>query len=694
MDGTRTGIRTAAAIGLLVSVSLILTFAAPAQQPDSPAGLFHPSRIWTVHLNFTADQWEAMEPQGEQGPGPGFGPGQDQGFGPGPGGREGLFPSMLFVKGFLAGDRNGDGKLSREEFQGLAERWFTDWSQGGRLTAEEVKTGVAAAFPLPSFRPPGAGGPGAGPDGESRGNRRNGMSAMAGIDFEYVRAELEFGGEPLGEVAVRYKGNNTFMMSRNSLKRSLKLDLNKYDKERRLAGQTTLNLHNNVNDPSWMNETLSYGLFRDGGVPAPRTGWARVFVTVPGKYQRKYFGLYSLVENIDKHFAKDRFGTAEGAILKPVTRDLFGYLGGDWSQYGRMYDPKTDLTRRQKARIIEFAQFVSGSPDAEFSSRLGDYLDLEEFARFMAVTVWLSNLDSILGMGQNYYVYLHPETNKFQFLPWDLDHSFGQFPMAGGDASALSIARPWQGRNRFLERVFGVEAFRKLYFARVAGLGETLSKPERIAGQVDDTAKTIRAAVAEESETKLAAFEAAVSGKSPGARQQADRRRNAGSEAEMPGFPGPPPGVAASFLPIGGPAGRLEGSPGSSSFLPGGPPGRAFNRSIKLFATERARSVSEQLNNPAKAVPAVEERESGMPSGPPLLLDQVFLSRLNVSKAGALTPEEFAARIPVWFRAWNTDGSGALTAEQVREGLDRDFAPLLRNVRGPGFGPPGMPPPF
>jgi len=27
----------------------------------------------------------------------------------------------------------------------------------------------------------------------------------------------------------------------------------------------------------------------------------------------------------------------------------------------------------------------------------------------MAVTVWLSNMDSILSMGQNFYVYLHPK---------------------------------------------------------------------------------------------------------------------------------------------------------------------------------------------------------------------------------------------------------------------------------------------
>jgi spore coat protein CotH len=33
-------------------------------------------------------------------------------------------------------------------------------------------------------------------------------------------------------------------------------------------------------------------------------------------------------------------------------------------------------------------------------------------------------------MGQNFYLYLHPVTNKFVIIPWDLDLSFGG--MGGG----------------------------------------------------------------------------------------------------------------------------------------------------------------------------------------------------------------------------------------------------------------------
>ena len=48
------------------------------------------------------------------------------------------------------------------------------------------------------------------------------------------------------KVLLVNKGNGTFMQSRGSLKRSLKIDLNKNVKGQRLGGATTLNLHSAV----------------------------------------------------------------------------------------------------------------------------------------------------------------------------------------------------------------------------------------------------------------------------------------------------------------------------------------------------------------------------------------------------------------------------------------------------------------
>ena len=283
-------------------------------------------------------------------------------------------------------------------------------------------------------------------------------------------------------MSVRYKGNGTFLQARSSLKRSLKVDLNKGFPGRKLRGVSKLNFHCNVTDASWMNEVLSYRLFRDAEVPAPRTAYARVYLTVPGKHENKFLGLYSLVENVDNDFAKQRFGTKKGAIFKPVAHRMFEDMGDDWKAYQQAYDPKTPVSDEETRRVIAFCQLVSHAEDEDFAKEVADFLDLDEFARFMAVTTWLSTLDSLLAMGQNYVVYLHPTTHRFQFIPWDLDHSFGQFYPLGTQEQreTLSIHKPWAGENRFLERVFKVDEFQRRYLAYLKEFDATICRPERI----------------------------------------------------------------------------------------------------------------------------------------------------------------------------------------------------------------------
>lgn len=614
-----------AAGALLIGCAVFLAADQPA--PKSADDLFQTSRVWNVDLKFTAEDWAAMEPTGGPGPGgPGFA-GR-----PGPGGPR-MSPAAMLMPAFMAGDQDHDGTLSVNEFDQVASGWFARWSAGGTLDAAKLRAGLQSTFPPPQFGPPGPPGGMLGREG-----RGNGMSAAMGIEFPYVRANLEFEGAKIDGVAARYKGNSTFMASRNSIKRSIKIDLNRFEKSNQLAGQTTLNLHNNVMDASWMNEGLGYRLFRDAGVPASRSSYARVYVTVPGKYDRQYLGLYSIVEEVDKIFAKSRFGSSKGAIFKPSTRELFNDLGPDWAKYEQIYDPKTSLTREQKARLIEFSGLVTKAGDEEFAAKVASYLDVDEFARFMAATVLISNMDSILQMGQNFYVHLHPETNRFQFLPWDLDHSFGQLPMAGSNLEALSIDRPWQGRNRFLERVFNIEAFRKLYREHLAEFNTKLLAPERIAAQVDELAKTLRAAVAEESPEKLARFDKVA----------------AGEPAPMNFGPGPGPGGPRGF-------------PGGGAMKP-----------IRAFAGPRHQSVEEQLAG--KPAPPQEARGFGRGPGrfsPAMFLEPGLMSALDNDKNGEVSRTEFQQGFSKWFAAWNSDATGKLTSDQLRAGIERDLMPPM-----------------
>src|SRR4051812_26988794 len=101
---------------------MLAVFAQAASAPEKAGDLFQNTKVWTVHLKFTAAQWEAMEPKGGP-PGGGFG-----GRG-GPGGPGGFGPGMMVAPVFMKADVNHDGKVSEEEFRALGEQWFTAWDK-------------------------------------------------------------------------------------------------------------------------------------------------------------------------------------------------------------------------------------------------------------------------------------------------------------------------------------------------------------------------------------------------------------------------------------------------------------------------------------------------------------------------------------------------------------------------------------
>jgi spore coat protein H len=345
---------------------------------------------------------------------------------------------------------------------------------------------------------------------------RNGFAASRGVQFSFVHGAATIDGHALKNIGVRYKGNGSYFEGMAKGKVSLKLDFSEYIKGQKLGTLKKLNLHSNITDASCMNEVLAFQLFRDAGVPAPRTGYGRVYVTVQGHQQHAYAGLFSIVENPDEEFIAARGLPKGGAIFKPVAGNLFADLGADWKRYNQTYDPKTPLTHAQQQRVIDFARLVTAATDAQFASHVGDFLDLPEAARYLAVVVFLSDLDGLLGPGQNFYLYLHPQTQKFSFIAWDQDHSFGQF-FRGTQSSReqLSIQHPWTESSRFLERLFQVDAFKKLYLARLSEFSTTLFKPDRFHRQVDELAAVLRPAIKDESAERLVRFERAVAGEVP-----------------------------------------------------------------------------------------------------------------------------------------------------------------------------------
>ncbi len=342
--------------------------------------------------------------------------------------------------------------------------------------------------------------------------KRSGLAGVLGIEFEWTEADLTFGGQSFTNIATRYRGNGTYVNSLYGKKQSIKIDLNRNVKGQKVKGIDRLNFNNLVEDATFMHDSLGYALFRASGIAAPRTAYAWITVEVLGVHERQPKGFYLMLENVGQRFAKDRFGDSKTPIFKPVTPYLFRYLGENWSNYAAIYDLKTEATEEQKRQVIEFANSLTNDTDSVFAERVSRFVDLDQFSRYLASIVLIASYDGFLTNGQNFYMYLDPDTNLFGFIPWDLDHAWGDFPFIGSasDRDQASIWHPWSGDHRFLERVMKVEAFRELYRAQLETLLATEFNSETLAPRIDSIAENIAPLVELDNPFRYRRFQEAV----------------------------------------------------------------------------------------------------------------------------------------------------------------------------------------
>ncbi len=344
---------------------------------------------------------------------------------------------------------------------------------------------------------------------------RNGLAGVLGYEFPWSSARLELGGITISNVGVRFKGNGTYWGAAhrvNRPKRPYKVNLAKQEPDQNLAGAKMLNFGNLVADGSSLNDALGYEYFREIGVPAPRTAYAFVSITIAGQMERRPLGLYVMVENLDSPFLKKWYGSKKMTLFKPVTLTLFKHLGDDWKAYERIYDPKTKASPEATQRVIDFAKLVTNADDATFGARVGEFIDLEAFAKFIAGLTLQSSYDGFLNNGQNYFMVHDPESNRFSFIPWDLDHSWGEFPFNGTpqQREESSLFHPWVGENRLLERMLRVAEFKAIYRKELERQLATHFIPARLLQRVDEIAAAIRPAIQCESASRLSRFERSV----------------------------------------------------------------------------------------------------------------------------------------------------------------------------------------
>ena len=223
-----------------------------------------------------------------------------------------------------------------------------------------------------------------------------------------------------------------------------------------LAGMARVNLKSMYNDPSQMREALAWRLLRSVGIPAARHTYAKL------AFDHTYYGLFSLIEQVDKRFLKDHFdGNDRGNLYKAYCGDLgcatLRYrAGADGDDGGRQYFKGDDDYRTYRLKTNEHDAAAATYDDLAalirtingiglrggderfdtdtFRASVDAIMNAQAFLRWAAVNVLLGSWDNYYATPSNYYLYNsgHPGADGdfmrrpyFTFIPWDYDNCLG-----------------------------------------------------------------------------------------------------------------------------------------------------------------------------------------------------------------------------------------------------------------------------
>ncbi|HET7821965.1 MAG TPA: CotH kinase family protein [Ornithinibacter sp.] len=128
--------------------------------------------------------------------------------------------------------------------------------------------------------------------------------------------------------------------------------------------------------------------------------------------------------------------TGDGLLYKAEATGDYTYRGTDPASYDQVFDQESgddDLTP-----LIEFLQFVNDSSDADFASGLGERLDVESFATYLALEDLMDNYDAIDGPGNNSYLWWDRESRRMTVVGWDHNLTFGVSNRPGGGGAAAA----------------------------------------------------------------------------------------------------------------------------------------------------------------------------------------------------------------------------------------------------------------
>jgi spore coat protein H len=232
--------------------------------------------------------------------------------------------------------------------------------------------------------------------------------------------------DTVNQATIRLKGNT----SRSSKKKSYRIDFDRIVNKQTFQGLETIHIHGNHNDASMIREFLSAYVMKKMNIPVNRVNHIKLFIN------GTYWGVRSMVEYIDKDFLKTRFGSNKGNNYKCTWPADLDWLGSNQNTYKsiinpsplqeRAYELKTNEDIDDYSRFVSLIDIINNQKNqSNFPQEIEKIFDVDTYLKALAAEVLIGHWDNYFYNKNNYFIYDNPNNQKFTYIPYDMDNTFG-----------------------------------------------------------------------------------------------------------------------------------------------------------------------------------------------------------------------------------------------------------------------------
>lgn len=237
-------------------------------------------------------------------------------------------------------------------------------------------------------------------------------------DKEWISGTVSIDGQVFENAGLKLKGNSSLRgVSLDTAPESLpwRIELDEFVDGANLDGHADFVVRANSTETS-LNEAVALDLLEAAGLASEHAVAARF--NVNGSQSE----LRLVVQNLDGDWDEENF-EAEGILYKADADGDYSDRGDDPEAYAEAFD--VDAGEEDYTPLMDFLDFVNNASDEEFAEQLGDYLEVESFARYLAFQELIDNFDDIDGPGNNSYLRWDAETDLMTVVAWDHNLAFG-----------------------------------------------------------------------------------------------------------------------------------------------------------------------------------------------------------------------------------------------------------------------------